>query len=581
MKEIKLLKDRTLVDPNFSGYKLSLDGLVTRSQKVGGCGGGPLNILPSADQYSYLHASIFSSSQNHVVCDPWDAQGDTAYFIAKEGQVFRVGDGQAGEVWSLPGQGGEESQQYNSRLVFIDCELAALSDGRGGLHIINTGDRKSGAAWKCEFSEAVCGKGRAFILAAGELQGQGMELVLQYVAHREEVEGVNLPSSRDKESPFLNCMERVSLVRGGAGWCMERVRRYCTRGTVHSTALIASTMVVCAEGSLTLVFDSSTPLESGEEIDMEEVERLGNGETQQKESFYWRKERQELELWAYVEETSTEHLEVTLSQEERLLECRVRGQALFSGKLWSQVAPDSLRWSLEGGKVAVILSTIGDEDWPQVWDGDYEAGVRVTDMSEDRLLRHLTTESPLSVGSKAVRQPSFNPEQLEECDSCDSEARLEWWPGEGEGASASMEGQQFLFSLPSQASSVAHPVMRNDVDGLVWAVERDTAKHTLTFPAAGYVTASKSSRKFSAAPASGSYWCIADSSRHIYLYRQPMPLAAEVGLRNRRSGERVERVARQQVITLQDSPTEILGLAAGDRNLFVLTADTLHVVTVM
>ena len=84
--EIKLIKDRDLIDPNFSGYKLSLDGLVTRCQSVS----GPLNVVPSASEYSYLHAKLFGD-QNHLVSDPWDNQGDTTYFIGQDGQVLRQG----------------------------------------------------------------------------------------------------------------------------------------------------------------------------------------------------------------------------------------------------------------------------------------------------------------------------------------------------------------------------------------------------------------------------------------------------------------------------------------------------------
>ena len=48
----------------------------------------------------------------------------------------------------------------------------------------------------------------------------------------------------------------------------------------------------------------------------------------------------------------------------------------------------------------------------------------------------------------------------------------------------------------------------------------------------------------------------------------------ETELRNRRSGERVSKVAKQQVITL-DSQGDILGLVALPTSLVVLTQDKL------
>ena len=49
-----------------------------------------------------------------------------------------------------------------------------------------------------------------------------------------------------------------------------------------------------------------------------------------------------------------------------------------------------------------------------------------------------------------------------------------------------------------------------------------------------------------------------------------MPVETE--LRNRKSGQRVEKVAKQQVVTL-DTTSEILGLVALDMVVVVLTQD--------
>ena len=87
--------------------------------------------------------------------------------------------------------------------------------------------------------------------------------------------------------------------------------------------------------------------------------------------------------------------------------------------------------------------------------------------------------------------------------------------------------------------------------------------------------ASKTARKFISAPSSWGYSVISDNARHLYIYRQPQSLAAETELRNRRSGERVSKVAKQQVITL-DSQGDILGLVALPTSLVVLTQDKLY-----
>merc|ERR1712192_301029 len=163
-------------------------------------------------------------------------------------------------------------------------------------------------------------------------------------------------------------------------------------------------------------------------------------------------------------------------------------------------------------------------------------GEQVTELNEDTVLANLTSDSPL-VNNEETRQPAFNSEQLEACDDCDTEDRLQWFGG-GEDSVASLEGRQHLLTLPSDASSAPQLCTRHDVDGLVWRLAGgETAEHAATFPALGYVQASKQSRKFLAAPASARFSVICDSSRHLYLYRQPEAHAAELGLRNRESGE--------------------------------------------
>ena len=120
-------------------------------------------------------------------------------------------------MWEPEVGPGASKPQYNRRLLFIDQSLAAVSHGCGRLSILATGDRRLGRPWGEQFSEEVCGRGRAFMLAAVCRQGTGLEVVLQYVEHRDSVEGVGLPSSPHTETHFLTCLERLWLVQTGTG----------------------------------------------------------------------------------------------------------------------------------------------------------------------------------------------------------------------------------------------------------------------------------------------------------------------------------------------------------------------------
>jgi hypothetical protein len=70
-----------------------------------------------------------------------------------------------------------------------------------------------------------------------------------------------------------------------------------------------------------------------------------------------------------------------------------------------------------------------------------------------------------------------------------------------------------------------------------------------------------------------SYVVVCEASRHIYIYRQPVAIATE--LRNRRTGQHVAHIAKQQLVNL-DSSSEVLGVHASSHMLYVLTVDTLY-----
>ena len=69
-----------------------------------------------------------------------------------------------------------------------------------------------------------------------------------------------------------------------------------------------------------------------------------------------------------------------------------------------------------------------------------------------------------------------------------------------------------------------------------------------------------------------SYVAICDTSRHVYLYRQPSAIGSE--LRHRTTGRQVKQVAKQQLLQLE-SDAHILGCQASTNSLFLLTEEAL------
>ena len=121
------------------------------------------------------------------------------------------------------------------------------------------------------------------------------------------------------------------------------------------------------------------------------------------------------------------------------------------------------------------------------------------------------------------------------------------------------------------------------MDGLLWQPEVKSNqdeppwKHIATFNAFGYVQASKQTRKFTTCPPDFSYAIISDSVRHLYMYRQAVSVSTP--LRNRKTGQQVNAVAKQQVISLE-AVDNIVGLQAMNDKMFVMTESVLHMVKI-
>ncbi|KAF6034291.1 NUDCD1 [Bugula neritina] len=139
-----------------------------------------------------------------------------------------------------------------------------------------------------------------------------------------------------------------------------------------------------------------------------------------------------------------------------------------------------------------------------------------------------------------------------------------------------MTGYSWLFNRPPVLNLPAQLCTRHDVDGIVWSPSAgtdDPPTHTATHNALGYIQASKQNRRFISCPESQSYVAIADSEKHVYIYRQPQTIGTD--MRNRKTGKSLAHVSMQQVISL-DSGDTIYGLAATNNALYILTCNKLH-----
>lgn len=143
---VDLRPNRDLLNAHFDGYKLTLQPLPKlRAALVR----APGRRHTSDDQYSYLHAQLFST-HNHLVRDAYAA--GAYYYVDAAGAVhcarYAADSGRLAEhvrqVYAAPAAGIERyAGDYNATLVFVGGKCAVLADGSGGLSVLETGDRSS------------------------------------------------------------------------------------------------------------------------------------------------------------------------------------------------------------------------------------------------------------------------------------------------------------------------------------------------------------------------------------------------------------------------------------------------------
>lgn len=135
--------------------------------------------------------------------------------------------------------------------------------------------------------------------------------------------------------------------------------------------------------------------------------------------------------------------------------------------------------------------------------------------------------------SRDANQPTFNSEQLEECDNNDDDARFICWTSgeehkciETKNASCS----QLLFQTRIQPGGPKTIATRQEHDGIIWSFNQDDLvsgkriAHKYTLDAFGYVQAGHAQKMFSGCSPDGSFSTVIHASHHIFVYFQNVPV---------------------------------------------------------
>ncbi len=608
MQRLELKPNRDLLDANFEGYKLSLHSAPMFRSDLRSSPVAPTRTA-SEDQYSFLHAKLFAASSNLLVIDSSDP--DLVFLLdgGRRPRICRVAFDPEGvsqtpellEVWSLPESLASSPGDYNLSLAFAGKDLAVVCDGHGKLFILDTGDRRSDVrTWTIKFEEEICGKApRPFVIASAAVRKtegaveRTLSCLIQYVEEKSSIEGLDRIKNIPESAQFINVVEWMTFASGERCWGLDRVRRFAFLGSTDYLQLTptGTAMICCTDKTFDLVFDSSGTITVDEETGVVE-----QSDPVKLPPFYWAQDVDDLNVWVPLPPASEgccTKRDIAVTLRPRELTVSFRGHTVLSGEIDDVLESDSLTWTIQGDTLEISATKANNgRMWTCFCKDATKDGEMLGDPShiEDAMKqRHLVEEQrKVATGDKVVAQEQdgmkqvYNVEELDDCDAFPNDSFAIFVVNDN-GVSThkvSLSGHQLLLSVQASPNTPRALCLRHDVDGLVWQPrftslgEETTFDHIETFSALGYVQASKEQRRFSVASPDLTFAAISEASRRIYLYRQPAAVPAEFDLRNRKSGRRVDKVAKQQVLTL-DSNDQIIGLASTSSTLVVATTNAL------
>lgn len=579
-KTISLKPDYKLLNPDFDGYKLSSDADVTVYTHTLESHEGLERTRTNSN--CYLHTRL-EALHNHFFGDPYNAS--FVYYFSSKGHLVKHNYSKdsrlsAGEVvWQadLSGISDEtnedkfDNSHYFASVYFPSSDLAVVTNGLGSLHVLETGDRTTTHSWLESFE---CSDQQGILVHARLVEGGPHErhlhcLLMSITAPQNLVNNdlfVVDEKIKTTKASALHLINWVVITYNGATWEMGRTRTIAGEGTVEYCSLDEKTtgILLLCHKHYSFVYDSKEPLVRPK-LMLEEKKKSGP-------KFTFLQTPEDISLWVNIGTAKKNELQVNVTVQE--LSINVQETQVLHGTFANPVNADSATWTISDGKLEIILPKASEGlNWKEMFQSGDSGGEELLDPQlveeVNQRLAHLTSDK--LDANPDPDKPAYNPGQFEACDEASEDLLLLRLDGSTHSLTTIglLGPTQHLFNCQVQGSVVPSFCIRQDVDGILWQPEdEEKFTHTATYNAFGYVKASKTMAKFTCAAIDNSYVAVADVKSHIYVFFQPEAFGGE--LRNRKSGKRLNSVARQVVISMK-THDEILGLQASPNVLFVLT----------
>ena len=597
---IDLNVDRSLLNPNFECYRVSIDPMVTYSHSFPN---SVSELRLKDEEYSYLHLSM-ASQFNHLFADPYSVQ--TVFLATNSGQIICVSiEVVSGEltkpkvVYSVP--------EFGSSFVSIsfpnsELSLIALSNSTNpSVLLMSTPNRSAAEPWlpiksiNLEDNDIK----NSFYLSCShsiDLVNSSLQIdfILSFVDKKPDKESKK--TSDVTQSSFISVLNWFTIagnLNDSDSWNVKRLRKLNGKDWPKYIAFdFVGSPFLClvSNKDFNFIYDSDKPIDVN--VDGDQIA------TSEPKPIYTYSQSLEDICVTFKLSVHLSKNNISIDLKPNTIAVKIKDVIEFEGQLYDTIEDNSSVWTLMSEKDFQLLEiTVNKVQKGSVWKEfikDDKNGIEIinNEMIDDihQKLKHLTPEVA-NIGTEDT-SGLYNPIGLEECDFTMESLVFNRYNGNNHRISHRIDltGNQWLFTIPAQkslysdSSELPYFVVRHDVDALVWGpqssadINQFRAVHLATFAAIGYVHASKTNTRFIVGANNFKFVAIADGLRHVYVYRQPIDIQSGE-LRNRKTGREVQTVANQHVINLSDCQF-IIGIHATNDDIFVLSNDKVFLIKI-
>ncbi|CAD6190861.1 unnamed protein product [Caenorhabditis auriculariae] len=547
VERLDLNLDKSLLDPKFEGYKVTMDNPKVEGKKFSVKGA---TVQRSPELFSLQHMKLFGESNLLFVNDFQTGENVHLYRFTSTGFIEEMIYNKPTENWSfsnvarfeLPNAGA-----YPPSIIFTNDNFAVVCNGLDLItvfHIELVND-----SWTKLLEHRPCEEKGISLVEARYVAGS-----LQVILHRVE--------ERTKEN------KKTDLFRSKIYWLtiavgenalsdrvtIERVREITQEGHYEACTLDNFGRLV--------ILGTKTPFISSDDSGIITQSDAKTTKSSTPRRFWSQKDDDLTVMFTFDFPVNKEDVSVQLSSHSIFL--TVKGEVLLDGTLGGTIDPTDFVDTVQGNQLLLRLRTTNKDNWVVLMEGDQQHVEQPNSETTKKAFAEMEKDE-LVVGA----------EQMEECDESELMLTFYWFDGDKQAVVKECDAscRQILFTSHS-GNAPARICLRHDVDGVVWNFNDQTPYHEATLHAFGYVQASKTMRVWCGAAPNSSYACIVEANNHALLYWQRKAVGNE--LFNRKTSSQVTHISQQQVLHVRvdgdvHGEDAIIGVFAANDALFFLT----------